>query len=95
MEKPNESKWNMDDLRLGLRTVKKFGDQANPQHKAGLATLWEEYRPRVASEFEIMQELEAREATNQVQAVVGNTEDLTTGSLVVNEGANEDGRTVM
>ena len=49
----------------------------------------------MASEFEIMQESEACEATNQVQPVVGNTEDLTTGSLVVNEGANEDGRTVM
>ena len=85
----------MDELRLGLRTVKKFGDRANPQHKAGLATLWGEYRTRVASDLDEVQESEAREAANQVQPVINDTEDLTTGSLVVNEGANEGGRTVM
>ena len=94
-EKPDESTWKVDELKIGLRVAKKFGDRANPQNKAGLVTLWEEYRPRVASEIEELGESEATVSANQARPVINQTVDVVTGSAHDNEGPNEGGRTVM
>ena len=94
-EKPDESSWKVDELKIGLRVAKKFGDRANPQNKAGLVTLWEEYRPQVASEIEELGESEATLSANQARPVINQTVDVVTGSAHDNEGHNEGGRTVM
>ena len=40
-----EEKWNIGGLHLGLQTVKRAGNRANPDNKAGLVSLWKELHP--------------------------------------------------
>ena len=94
-DKPDESTWKVDELKIGLRAVKKIGDRANPQNKAGLVTIWNEFRPRVASEIEGLGESEANVSANEAQPLINQTVDVVTGGVTENEGANEEGRTVM
>jgi hypothetical protein len=94
-DKPDESTWKVDELKVALRVVKKTGDRANPQNKAGLQALWNEYRPRVASELQVHHESEAPLAANEVEPVVNDMVHIDLESVHNNEGHNEEGRTVM
>ena len=93
-DKLDDSKWTVDELLVGLRTVKKAGDKANPSKKEGLFSLWNELKVRLPVVETPEPEAIILEPLPD-QPTVTETVVVSTGGLVAREGANDRNRTVI